>query len=72
MRQENENNFSRSTVAKTPFTYIQPDICTGCGACAEVCPMHAIKLENEIAVVIRDECSNCKICVSVCPEGAIM
>ncbi len=72
MKRENESNFHRNTVVKAPFTYIQPDICTGCGVCVEVCPMNAIKMEDGHAVVLRNVCGNCKICVRVCPEGAIM
>ena len=60
------------TYARPLFTYIQPGICTGCGTCIEVCPMDAIKMENGIAIVMREMCKNCKICVRVCPEGAIM
>ncbi len=63
---------TEQTYARPSFTYIQPEICTGCGVCAEVCPLDAIKLENGIAIVMREVCRNCKICVRVCPEGAIM
>ena len=72
MKQEKEFNGGMATVRKTPFTFIQPGICTGCGVCVEVCPLDAIKLENGIAVVMREACRNCKVCVQVCPEGAIM
>ncbi len=44
--------------------------CTGCGACVEACPVNAIKLENNKAV-IGEECIDCGACVGVCPVEAI-
>jgi NAD-dependent dihydropyrimidine dehydrogenase PreA subunit len=44
--------------------------CTGCGACVEVCPVDAIKLDNGKALV-GDECVECGACVNECPNGAI-
>lgn len=49
---------------------IDKDKCTGCGLCADICPIEAIKLEDEIAVV-NDECIECGICVDTCPVEAI-
>ncbi len=46
------------------------DKCTGCGTCAEVCPVEAIQV-NDYAVVNEDECVDCGTCVDECPEGAI-
>lgn len=44
--------------------------CTGCGACVEVCPVDAIKLDNGKALV-GDECVECGACVNECPNEAI-
>ena len=44
--------------------------CTGCGLCVDICPVNAIKVENEKAV-ISDECVGCGACVGQCPVGAI-
>jgi len=44
--------------------------CDGCGACADVCPANAIKIEKKKALV-SDECVECGVCVNKCPNGAI-
>lgn len=53
------------------FPKVNTDLCTGCGACADACPMEAILMENGKARLIEDNCSNCRICVRYCPVGAI-
>ena len=46
--------------------------CTGCGQCVEICPVTAIKIEKEKAVINKSECVDCGNCVDECPNGAIM
>ena len=53
-----------------PFKPDADDTCTECGACADICPTHAIEKEN-IRVTARPElCINCGACMKVCPTGA--
>ncbi len=49
---------------------VDPSKCTGCGSCAEACPLECIKVD-EVAVVDENECTECGTCVDECPEGAI-
>ena len=46
---------------------IDPDICVGCGKCAEACPYDAIVMEDGIA----KKCTLCGECVSHCPLHAL-
>ena len=48
------------------------DMCTGCGACVEACPVQAIELmEDEEGFpcpsIIREKCIDCGMCRRVCP-----
>lgn len=49
---------------------IDKEKCTGCGACAEICPVDAIKVDD-VAVVDENECIDCGTCVEECPVDAI-
>ncbi|NIO03945.1 MAG: 4Fe-4S dicluster domain-containing protein [Proteobacteria bacterium] len=44
--------------------------CTGCGSCAEVCPLETIGLVEKKAL-IGEDCVDCGACQKVCPKGAL-
>lgn len=49
---------------------VDKEKCTGCSLCVEACPVNAIKIENDKAV-INDECVECGACINECPNEAI-
>ncbi len=49
-----------------------PDLCDGCGICAdERCPVGALSMVEELAVVDGERCIGCGLCVTGCPNGAM-
>jgi uncharacterized protein (DUF362 family)/Pyruvate/2-oxoacid:ferredoxin oxidoreductase delta subunit len=50
---------------------VRKDICTGCGQCADVCPIGAIEVTKGKAVVNHRLCTSCLCCHEACPEGAV-
>ena len=48
-----------------------PEGCTGCGACVDVCPVDAVNVEGDTARVEREWCIGCGVCVEACPVEAI-
>lgn len=46
--------------------------CTGCGICCDGCPMDALELIDNVAVLTHsDECTECGLCITECPMSAI-
>ena len=52
---------------------IKEDLCIGCGQCVIVCPVHAIRLVENKAVIDKDICVECSVCArsAECPVNAI-
>ncbi|HMM27164.1 MAG: 4Fe-4S binding protein [Chloroflexota bacterium] len=46
--------------------------CTGCGACVEQCPEHALgQIAGKATVLEPDACTYCARCETLCPTRAI-
>ncbi|MBI3815048.1 MAG: RnfABCDGE type electron transport complex subunit B [Nitrospinae bacterium] len=45
--------------------------CIACRKCEKVCPIGAITVENNLAVINPLKCDNCRKCVPVCPTDTI-
>ena len=62
----NAEDFYSGLLAK-----INPDKCTNCGVCAEVCRFDAIPVIDDQHIVEPLNCEGCGYCPRVCPEDAI-
>jgi Fe-S-cluster-containing hydrogenase component 2 len=58
-------------MSKNQVVWIDPERCTGCGACVKVCPVGAIALMDGRARVDDETCTGCGACLDVCPQQAI-
>ncbi|MBQ8509819.1 MAG: 4Fe-4S binding protein [Clostridia bacterium] len=52
------------------MAYKISDDCIACGACAEECPVEAIKEGDGKYEINADECIECGACANVCPVDA--
>lgn len=50
---------------------IDPEACTACGQCLELCQFEAIRPLDHSYQVEPWRCEGCKVCVALCPVGAI-
>ena len=50
---------------------IDPETCTYCGRCAEVCAYHAIAVVGDKVLVFPEMCHGCGSCTLNCPTGSI-
>jgi MinD superfamily P-loop ATPase len=50
---------------------VDPDLCDGCGQCAEACEFHAIAAVGGSPIVFPGLCHGCGSCAFVCPQGAL-
>ncbi len=71
-RQDNRAGTGAGAVrsGRKAVAFVRPDRCAGCGICLDVCPVGAIRIEQQHAVVDPARCTACAACVSECPNEA--
>ena len=58
-------------LALTNF-YIDPSLCTGSGACVDICPEHCIEgKDGYVSLIDEFDCTRCGKCLDVCAAGAV-
>jgi heterodisulfide reductase subunit A len=63
----------RQVQVEATTSFIDEEICAGCGQCAEVCTFGALKLHplRNVMTVNPVLCQGCGACAAACPSGAI-
>ncbi len=61
-----------SSVARANYlAVVDPDVCRGCGVCADRCQINAITLMDGVAVVDESLCIGCGLCSTTCESDAM-
>ncbi|MGE5255457.1 MAG: NAD(P)-binding protein [Hyphomicrobiales bacterium] len=57
---------------RAEISIIDPDLCSGCRSCLEVCPYSAIGFDEGRAVAVVNEalCQGCGSCAATCPSSS--
>jgi len=51
--------------------WVKEDMCVGCGVCIEECPVGAISMRDDVAVIDEKNCIRCGTCHDACPQEAV-
>ncbi|MBN1754822.1 DUF362 domain-containing protein [bacterium] len=51
--------------------FVKGGECTGCGECAQVCPVKAVRIVNQKAQFDYSLCIGCSECITTCPEHVL-
>lgn len=65
-----ERGLQNSVARASYLAEVDPERCTGCGACLKRCQVHAVAEVEGIAVVDAGRCIGCGLCVTGCSAGA--
>jgi heterodisulfide reductase subunit A len=57
---------------RAEISVIDPDLCSGCRSCLDVCPYSAIRFDEGRAVAVVNEalCQGCGSCAAACPSSS--
>ena len=61
-----------SETARLEVPKVDASLCTGCGACTDICQFKAITLLGDFPLVFPEMCHGCGGCLAVCTTGALV
>jgi len=65
--------FSQDVLIQDPLVaFVDPEICSGCGICVQVCPYEAREVDEyrRLSEVNEALCQGCGACIAACPNNA--
>ena len=65
-------SFKDKQPVNAPVPRINPDKCTFCGKCQNICRFNAIAVLKNDVMIFDNLCHSCGGCTAVCPEDAIV
>jgi len=51
--------------------WIDEEMCVACGICVDECPVEAIAIPDNAAIIDDDKCIHCGHCHGACPQEAV-
>ncbi len=63
--------FDVTETITTPVPEVDPEKCSLCGKCGEICQFKAIIMISDMVMCFHELCHSCGGCVAVCPEDAV-
>ena len=60
-----------SSVWEAKVVKVIADECVGCESCVPACPLEAISMKDDKAIIDQATCTECGACISECPVEAI-
>jgi len=56
--------------ASNYYSTVDPELCTGCGDCVDICQLDARTMVDSVATVNLDRCIGCGNCIPICTPNA--
>jgi len=57
--------------ASNYYSEVNPELCTGCEECIDICQLDALTMADSMARINLDRCIGCGNCVPICSSSAI-
>jgi len=71
LRSVNELEHPNFLATSGYISSVGEDLCNACAVCEDRCPVGAIEVADEVAVVDTGRCIGCALCVTGCDVGAV-